>query len=220
MLINLDTRRTSSATCNTADTRPWKKALALPPKTTPEGTMLNGPEQLRQEVMISGLRGRGGAAFSCGLKWSFVDRKSGKPIYLICNADESEPGTFKDRKIIYRDPYQLLEGTVISCYANEVHLVYIYARGEFVEGARILQRAIAEAEARNLLGKDIFGYGTISGSTSTAAPGPTSAARKPGSSNRWKANARTPGSSRHTSRPSSACTSAPPSSITSKPSVR
>ena len=71
-----------------------KKALALQPNTLPNGKTLSGPEQLRQEVMVSGLRGRGGAGFSCGLKWSFVDRKSGKPIYLICNADESEPGTF------------------------------------------------------------------------------------------------------------------------------
>jgi NADH-quinone oxidoreductase subunit F len=69
-----------------------KKALGLQPNTLPNGKTLSGPEQLRQEVMVSGLRGRGGAGFSCGLKWSFVDRKSGKPIYLICNADESEPG--------------------------------------------------------------------------------------------------------------------------------
>src|ERR1035441_7839920 len=68
-----------------------KKALALQSKTLPSGQTLSGPGQLRQEVMVSGLRGRGGAGFSCGLKWSFVDRKSGKPIYLICNADESEP---------------------------------------------------------------------------------------------------------------------------------
>ena len=77
-----------------------KKALGLGPSTLPNGKTLSGPEQLRQEVMVSGLRGSGGAGFSCGLKWSFVDRKSGKPIYLICNADESEPGTFKDKQII------------------------------------------------------------------------------------------------------------------------
>src|ERR1043166_6767022 len=71
-----------------------RKALALPAETLPDGKGLSGPEQLREEGRNSGLRGRGGAGFSCGLKWSFVDRKSGKPIYLICNADESEPGTF------------------------------------------------------------------------------------------------------------------------------
>jgi NADH-quinone oxidoreductase subunit F len=120
---------------------------------------LSGPEQIREEVELSGLRGRGGAGFSCGLKWSFVDRKSGKPIYLICNADESEPGTFKDRQIIYRDPHQMLEGIIISSYANDVHLAYIYIRGEFTEGARILNRAIAEAKGGNFLGKNILGSG-------------------------------------------------------------
>lgn len=136
-----------------------KKALALAPKVTPDGKNLSGPEQLRGEVMLSGLRGRGGAGFSCGLKWSFVDRKSGKPIYLICNADESEPGTFKDRQIIYKDPHQMLEGMIIACYANDVHLAYIYIRGEFVEGARLLNRALNEARAKNFLGKNILGRG-------------------------------------------------------------
>ncbi len=136
-----------------------KKALTIPPKTLPGGRTLSGPEQLRDDVMKSGLRGRGGAGFSCGLKWSFVDRKSGKPIYLICNADESEPGTFKDKQIIYKDPHQMLEGMIIASYANDVHLAYIYIRGEFVEGARILNRALAEARARNLLGKNILGHG-------------------------------------------------------------
>jgi NADH-quinone oxidoreductase subunit F len=136
-----------------------KKALALQPKDLPDGKKLSGPEQIRQGVMASGLRGRGGAGFSCGLKWSFVDRKSGKPIYLICNADESEPGTFKDRQIIHKDPHQLLEGMIISCFANDVHLAYIYIRGEFVEGAKILERAIKEATVKKNLGKNIFGTG-------------------------------------------------------------
>src|SRR5690242_5794727 len=136
-----------------------KKALALAPKALPDGKMLSGPEQLREEVRLAGLRGRGGAGFSCGLKWSFVDRKSGKPIYLICNADESEPGTFKDRQIIYKDPHQMLEGMILSCYANDVHLAYIYIRGEFVEGARILNRCLREARAKNFLGKNILGSG-------------------------------------------------------------
>jgi len=136
-----------------------KKALALPSRTLPSGQTVSGPEQLRQEVMVSGLRGRGGAGFSCGLKWSFVDRKSGKPIYLICNADESEPGTFKDKQIIYKDPHQLLEGIIIAGYANNVHLAYIYIRGEFAEGARILDRALKEARARNFLGLNILESG-------------------------------------------------------------
>ena len=136
-----------------------RKALSLQPKTLPNGQTLGGPEQLRQEVMASGLRGRGGAGFSCGLKWSFVDRKSGKPIYLICNADESEPGTFKDKQIIYKDPHQMIEGMIIACYANDVHLAYIYIRGEFAEGARILNRALKEARAKNFLGGNILGSG-------------------------------------------------------------
>jgi NADH-quinone oxidoreductase subunit F len=136
-----------------------KKALALPAKDLPDGKKTTPQELIREEVKGSGLRGRGGAGFSCGLKWSFVDRKSGKPIYLICNADESEPGTFKDRQIIYKDPHQLLEGMIIACYANDVHLAYIYIRGEMTDGARLLNQSLAAARARNFLGKNILGSG-------------------------------------------------------------
>src|SRR5258707_11480084 len=136
-----------------------KKALAIQPKDLPDGKKMSAQEQIREDVKFSGLRGRGGAGFSCGLKWSFVDRRSGKPIYLICNADESEPGTFKDRQIIYKDPHQMLEGMIISCFANDVHLAYIYIRGEFVDGARILNRALTEARAKNFLGKNILASG-------------------------------------------------------------
>ena len=136
-----------------------KKALAMQPLDLPDGKRKSSQEQLRDEVMKSGLRGRGGAGFSCGLKWSFVDRRSGKPIYLICNADESEPGTFKDRQIIHKDPHQLLEGMILSCWANDVKLAYIYIRGEMPEGARILNRAIREAKTRGCLGKNILGSG-------------------------------------------------------------
>jgi NADH-quinone oxidoreductase subunit F len=136
-----------------------KKALALQPVELPDGRRKSPPEQIRDEVMKSGLRGRGGAGFSCGLKWSFVDRKSGKPIYLICNADESEPGTFKDRQILYKDPHQLLEGMILSCFANDVHLAYIYIRGEMPDGARLLNRCLQEARAKNLLGRNILGSG-------------------------------------------------------------
>src|SRR5712691_3932510 len=138
-----------------------KKALSLPARSLPDGRTVSAPEQLREEVNVSGLRGRGGAGFSCGLKWSFVDHKSGKPIYLICNADESEPGTFKDRQIIHKDPHQLLEGMILSCFANDVHLAYIYIRGEFPEGARILSQALQEARAKHFLGKNILGSGYV-----------------------------------------------------------
>jgi NADH-quinone oxidoreductase subunit F len=111
------------------------------------------------EVKTSGLRGRGGAGFPCGVKWSFIKQDEKKPVYLICNADESEPGTFKDRYIIHEDPHQLLEGILISCYALNARTAYIYIRGEFPEGAAILERAIEEARAHNFLGKDVLGSG-------------------------------------------------------------
>jgi NADH-quinone oxidoreductase subunit F len=136
-----------------------RKALALKPAVLPDGKTKTPQEQIRDEVMKSGLRGRGGAGFSCGLKWSFVDRKSGKPIYLICNADESEPGTFKDRQIIYKDPHQLIEGMILACYANDVHLAYIYIRGEMPDGAKLLNTCLTEARAGNFLGKNILGSG-------------------------------------------------------------
>ena len=136
-----------------------KKALAMKPLDLPEGKKKSPQEQIREDVMKSGLRGRGGAGFSCGLKWSFVDRRSGKPIYLICNADESEPGTFKDRQIIHKDPHQLIEGTIISCFANDVKLAYIYIRGEMPLGTKLLNKALAEARAKNFLGKNILGKG-------------------------------------------------------------
>src|ERR1700761_2520114 len=120
---------------------------------------MKGPD-IVTEVKTSGLRGRGGAGFSCGMKWSFIDpTKNTKPVYLICNADESEPGTFKDKQIIYKDPHQLIEGMTIACYANNVHLAYIYIRGEFTLGAKILEKAIAEAKEKNFLGKNICGTG-------------------------------------------------------------
>ncbi len=136
-----------------------KKSLALQVKELAEGKKQTPQEQIRDEVLKSGLRGRGGAGFSAGLKWSFVDRKSGKPIYLICNADESEPGTFKDRQILHKDPHQLIEGMIISCFANDVKLAYIYIRGEFPQGAKILNQALKEAREKGFLGKNILGTG-------------------------------------------------------------
>lgn len=122
-----------------------KKAVAMPAAA------------IIDEVKKSGLRGRGGAGFPCGVKWGLVDRKSGKPIYLVVNADESEPGTFKDRYIMHQDPHQLIEGIMITCWANNVKQAYIYIRGEMPHGARILEKAIAEARAANLVGPNILG---------------------------------------------------------------
>ena len=136
-----------------------KKALTIAPKDLPDGKKMSPQEQIRDDVKLSGLRGRGGAGFSCGLKWSFVDRRSGKPIYLICNADESEPGTFKDRQIIHKDPHQLIEGMIISCFANDVKLAYIYIRGEMPKGAKLLNTALKEARAKGFLGKNVLGSG-------------------------------------------------------------
>ncbi len=111
------------------------------------------------EVKTSGLRGRGGAGFAAGVKWGFIRPDNTKPVYLICNADESEPGTFKDRYIIHQDPHQLLEGMIISCFAVNARLAYIYIRGEFPQGAHILEKAIAEAKAKGFLGKNILDSG-------------------------------------------------------------
>ena len=117
------------------------------------------PEEIVDEVKKSGLRGRGGAGFPCGVKWGFIKQDEKKPVYLICNADESEPGTFKDRYIIHQDPHQLIEGMIISCFAVGANLAYIYIRGEFPEGAQILEKALAEARAKDFLGKNILGSG-------------------------------------------------------------
>ncbi|MDE0826530.1 MAG: NADH-quinone oxidoreductase subunit NuoF [Akkermansiaceae bacterium] len=117
------------------------------------------PKAITNEVKKSGLRGRGGAGFPTGVKWGFIPPNNTKPVYLICNADESEPGTFKDRYILHQDPHQLIEGMVISCFAVGAHLAYIYIREEFPEAAEILERALEEARNANLLGDNILGSG-------------------------------------------------------------
>lgn len=117
------------------------------------------PNEIIEIVKKSGLRGRGGAGFPTGVKWGFVPKNIGKPIYLCVNADESEPGTFKDRLIIEKDPHQLLEGTIISAFALDCHQAFIYIRGEFFYGAKVLEKAIAEAYTRGYLGKNILGAG-------------------------------------------------------------
>ena len=115
------------------------------------------PKDITEEVKKSGLRGRGGAGFPTGVKWTFIPPTNTKPVYLICNADESEPGTFKDRYIMHQDPHQLIEGMVISCFAVGAHLAYIYIREEFPEAAKILEKALDEARSKNFLGKSIGG---------------------------------------------------------------
>jgi NADH-quinone oxidoreductase subunit F len=117
------------------------------------------PEEIVEEVKKSNLRGRGGAGFPTGMKWSFLPKDSPKPRYMCVNADESEPGTYKDRVIIERDPHRLIEATVVSCHAIRCHLAFIYIRGEFHEGARILERALAEARAAGYVGQNILGTG-------------------------------------------------------------
>ena len=113
--------------------------------------------QVIDTTKASGLRGRGGAGFPTGMKWSFVPKDTGKPIYLCCNADESEPGTCKDRVIIERDPHQLIEGMIIASFAVDCHLAFIYIRGEFTYGYRVLEKALDQARAKGFLGQKIFG---------------------------------------------------------------
>src|SRR6201993_2636037 len=117
------------------------------------------PDQVVEIVKASGLRGRGGAGFPTGMKWQFVDRKSAKPRYIACNADESEPGTFKDHLLMERNPHLLIEGCLIGCYAIGAKTAYIYIRGEVFHLPHVLERAIAEAYAKGFAGKNIFGSG-------------------------------------------------------------
>ncbi len=117
------------------------------------------PKDITEEVKKSGLRGRGGAGFPTGLKWTFIPPNNTKPVYLICNCDESEPGTFKDRYIVHQDPHQLIEGMIISCFAVGAKKAYIYMREEFPEAAKIVEKAIAEAKKKKFLGKNILGSG-------------------------------------------------------------
>ena len=117
------------------------------------------PDELIELVKKSGLRGRGGAGFPTGMKWSFVPKNLPKPTYLVCNADESEPGTFKDRLLIERTPHQIVAGMIIACHALRVRTAFIYIRGEMTLGARRLQEAIDEAYAAGCLGKNLLGTG-------------------------------------------------------------
>ena len=132
------------------------------------------------EVKTSGLRGRGGAGFPCGVKWSFIKPDEKKPVYLICNADESEPGTFKDRYIIHQDPHQLIEGMLISCFAlNAQHGLHLHSRrvSRRREDSGTRDRGSARAEFPRA--RTFSAPASTSRSTSIAAPAPTSAAKKP-----------------------------------------
>jgi len=117
------------------------------------------PDEVVEEVKKSGLRGRGGAGFPTGMKWSFLAKPEGVARYLVCNADESEPGTFKDRYLMTHIPHALIEGMIVSSYALGAKTSYIYVRGEMMPQIRILEKAIAEAKAAGFLGKNILGSG-------------------------------------------------------------
>ncbi len=116
-------------------------------------------DQIIEELKASGLRGRGGAGFPTGLKWSFMPKDVVKPHYLVCNADESEPGTFKDREILRWTPHQLIEGCAVGAHAMGAERVYIYIRGEFTHEHRILTAAVEDAYKNGALGANVFGSG-------------------------------------------------------------
>ncbi|MEX2503831.1 MAG: NADH-quinone oxidoreductase subunit NuoF [Egicoccus sp.] len=117
------------------------------------------PSEIIDTVKEAGVRGRGGAGFPTGMKWSFVAQDTGKPIYIVCNADEGEPGTFKDRELMEKDPHQLVEGMVVGGLALNAEQGYIYLRGEFVFAGRRMAEAIREAYAKGYLGADVMGSG-------------------------------------------------------------
>ncbi len=130
----------------------WDKTKAL---------MLVGQDAIIDEIKASALRGRGGAGFPTGMKWSFMPKESkdGRPSFLVINADESEPGSCKDREIIRHDPHKLIEGALIAGYAMRARAAYIYIRGEYIREAEVLFAAVAEAYAAGLLGKNAAGSG-------------------------------------------------------------
>ena len=162
-----------------------RKALAL------------APAQVVDIVKASGLRGRGGAGFPTGMKWQFVDKKSPNPKYIACNADESEPGTFKDHLLMERHPHLMLEGCAIACYAIGAKVAYIYLRGEFFHVQAVLERAIEEAYARGFLGKNVLGSGFDCDVYLHRGAGAYEVGRRRRSSNRSKASARSRATSRH-----------------------
>ena len=123
-----------------------------------ENALKATPEEVTGIVKTAGLRGRGGAGFPAGMKWGFIPKVDG-PKYVCCNTDESEPGTFKDHELIENNPHQLIEGVLITCYAIGSDKGFIYCRGEFARGVRVLNRAVEEARAAGLIGQNILGTG-------------------------------------------------------------
>lgn len=117
------------------------------------------PLAIIEEVKKSGIRGRGGAGFSAGMKWSFVPRNTGKPTYIVCNADESEPGTFKDRLLLERNPHAIIEGMMIAALSVQSHWMCVYIRGEYAYPYTQLKKAVNECYAKGYLGENIFGSG-------------------------------------------------------------
>src|SRR5262245_55690143 len=116
------------------------------------------PAAIVEEIKKSNLRGRGGAGFSTGMKWSFVP-KGAETVYLVCNCDESEPGTCKDRELVAKDPHLLIEGMIIASYALGCHHAYLYIRGEMMREVQVLRKAVAEAYHKGYLGNDVAGSG-------------------------------------------------------------
>jgi NADH-quinone oxidoreductase subunit F len=141
--------------CHRIDVYESRGGYAALRKTLPEtlGT------KVQEEVKAAGLRGRGGAGFPTGVKWGFVPKDTGKPVYFLVNADESEPGTFKDRFILDYDPHLMIEGTILSCFAVNCHDAFIYIRGEYGWLVDRVQEAVDEAYAKGYLGKNILGSG-------------------------------------------------------------
>ena len=168
------------------------------------------PDQVIQMVKASGLRGRGGAGFPTGMKWQFVDKKSPNPKYIACNADESEPGTFKDHLLMERNPHLLIEGCAIGCYAIGASVAYVYIRGEFFHVQQVLEQAIdGRLCARISRPRTSSAPVSTATSTSTAGPAPTRRARRRRCSSRSRASARSRATSRRF-QPSSASTTVRP----------
>ena len=138
----------------------WKLSNAEPAgayKVAREALSTRTPAELKEEVKKANVRGRGGAGFPAGVKWGFLNPQEGEQIYLVINADESEPGTFKDRSIMDLDPHRLVEGAIISCYAIGAPVAYIYVRGELAFSINRLEQALTEARQAGYLGERPFG---------------------------------------------------------------
>ncbi len=146
------------------------------------------PQQVLEEMLASNVRGRGGAGFAMGKKMSFIP-KGAMDKYLVCNADESEPGTFKDRELMQKNPHQLIEGIIIGAYAIGANKSFIFIRGEYAHQGDVLDAALAEARKKGYIGRRSSAPTTRSTSSCTAAQARTSAARRPRCSTRSRASA-------------------------------